>query len=117
MRIKLIHIITVILFFISCDMREKSLNQIDLEDVNSIKIFKGYPEELIQVDAIISKGLLNDIKKIKEVQGPIKYAKTHRIIIHYKSNANDTLFTNGTIFSLKSCFYKSKENLILKYKI
>jgi hypothetical protein len=116
MRIKLIYLISIILFFISCDMREKNLNQIDIEDVKCITIFKSYPEELIKLDTITSKALLNEIKKIKEVQGPIKYAKTHRIIIYYKSKAIDTLFTNGTIFRLKSHFYKSKENLISKYK-
>lgn len=117
MRIVLIYFLFICLISSSCEKREKNFNRIDLKYVNVITILKGNPEKTIEVDSTITKEILFDIKKIKEVQGPIKYAKTHRIIIHYKSKANDTLFTNGTIFRLKSCFYKSKENLISKYKI
>ena len=117
MRNKLKYLLLFGLTFISCERKENSLNEIDLKNVSRITILKGYPEEVIVVDTTISKEILLDIIKAKEVQGLIKYQKKYRFIIQYKLGINDTLFTNGTIYRLKNKYYKSKEDLVVKYKI
>jgi hypothetical protein len=96
MRKKLKYLLLFGLTFISCETKEKSLNEIDFKNLSRLTILKGYPEEVIVVDTTISKEILLDIIKAKEVQGPIKYQKKYRFVIQY---------------------YKSKEDLVLKFKI
>ena len=115
-KIKLL-ILVFLMNLISCTNYKFSLIDLDFNDVKKIKILIGYPGEEIQISNNLNKLIINDLKNLKEIQGPIKFGKTHKIVVFYNSKVNDTLFTNGTTYRYKNSYYSSKNDLLLKYKI
>lgn len=114
---KLFYIFILHFFFISCDTKIMDGELINFDSVNELFIKKGYPEKNVSIDKSKIKNLIDDLNNLKKIDGPIKYAKQYKIILKYKNEDIDTVFTNGEIFRFKNDYYKSKQNLFKKHNI
>lgn len=116
--LKLIMSLCFFIIIISCLRKQKDIGDaIEIKNFGSLSVVKGYPGLKIIFDTITAKKILMDLKKISEVQGPIKFVKPYKFVIEHKSGTNDTLFTNGNVFQWKDKYYKSEDNLIQKFDI
>jgi hypothetical protein len=114
---KLFFIFILHFSFISCETKLRVGELINIDSVNELFIQKGYPEKNISIKKSKIKNLIDDLNNLKKIEGPIKYAKQYKIILKYKNEDIDTIFTNGEIFRLKNDYYKSKHNLFKKHNI
>ena len=97
----------------SCFEQKDLILSFDIDKIEEIKLFKGFPGEEIILKNDIKNKLIKDLNKSKSV-GPTKYMKTHRFLIYYKESRIDTIYTNGIIHNFGGWF-KSRNNLLKKY--
>ncbi len=83
--------------------------------IDKIDVFQGFPGTELKMKIGFEKEFISELNASQEV-GPTKYMRTHRFLI-YNNNSDkiDTLLSNGIIHQYNG-WYKSKENLIEKYK-
>lgn len=110
---KLIILLTIFASQISCSST-KTL-KLDINKIDRIEVYQGYPGNKVPMKVGFENNFIADLNKSKDL-GPTKYMKTHRILIYYKDNNTDTIYTNGNIHQFKN-WYKSSENLIEKYAL
>jgi hypothetical protein len=110
---KHIAFLIILISQMSCTLK-KTLN-IKSDDIDSVEVYKGFPGSKIEMKEGFENDLIVDLNNSKEL-GPTKYGKTHRILIHYKDQKIDTIYTNGIIHNFKG-WYKSEDNLIEKYTL
>jgi hypothetical protein len=96
---------------ISCDST-KTL-RLDSKNVKEIEIYEGSSGTKIQMKEGFEKDFIIDLSNSVE-QGPTKFIKTHRILVHYSDKKTDTIYTNGTTHNFNGWF-ESEVNLIEKY--
>jgi hypothetical protein len=112
----IIKMVFLFFLFFSCKS-ETSKTKMNFSKVQELYILKGYPEEKIHLKDSVLNSLKQDLLLLNSIKGPIKYAKQYKIILKYKNEDIDTIFTNGEIFRLKNDYYKSKQNLFKKHNI
>lgn len=103
------------LLITSCISANKNKNQLffDYSQIKKIEVSEGFPATKIVMKNGFEQEFIKDLNKSIEI-GPIKFPKTHRIILFYEKGEIDTILTNGTIYQFKGC-HESSMNLIEKY--
>lgn len=111
-------LICCLIILVSCTKKSKTVGDaVAIKNYGRLSVIKGYPGEKTVFDTTTAKTILFELNELKTVQGPIKFARTHKFVIEHKSGPNDTLITNGTVFVSENRYYKSEENLIKKFNI
>lgn len=84
-----------------------------MEKVQIIQGFAG--SDYLKMQRGFEDPFVSELQEAKLV-GPHKFVKTHQILLHYQNGTIDTIRTNGVIFIQSDKTFKSKDDLIEKYK-
>lgn len=106
------------LLLISCSPKKETLFISDLDKIEKIEVYKGFPqsqENKIEMQHNFEKEFTEQVKQAKKL-GLMKFAKYYGIIIYKTDGKIDTLQTNGKIYQHRNKYFETKENLIDKYK-
>ena len=105
------------LFLSSCFSSTNNPLEIDAGNVSRIEVHTGLPKS--QVEFKMKDGFESDfIQGLNSLEQstPMKFAKTHKVMIYYNNGHPDMIMTNGSIYWCDGNFYKGSEDLINKYK-
>ena len=106
-----------VLFLSSCFSYSESALEIDSENVSSVEIHTGPPESQVEIKMKngFESDFIQDLNRVEKFT-PVKFAKTHKIMVYYNNETPDMFMTNGSIYWSEGKYYKGTEHLVNKYK-
>lgn len=89
--------------------------RLNLSDVELVEVYQGFNKNKLQMKEGSHSKVIEELNN-SEIISPVKYKKTHSILIHYSDKRIDTIYTNGKIHFFKN-YYKTDNDLVEMYTV
>ncbi|BDD03941.1 hypothetical protein [Aureibacter tunicatorum] len=104
---KTILCLIVLILANSCTNTSKKID-IKTGNIEKIEIYKGSSGTSIDMKNDAKENFVTDLQKFKKI-GPVKFGKTHSILIYHSNGKIDTIRTNGNTHQFNG-WYKTEDN-------